>query len=60
MTNSKSGIKLGMNSDFTIYDQLILDPNLTKTVPREQYFYTGMDTYLHCIESREMGYIEMR
>ncbi len=51
MTNSKSGIKLGMNSDFTIYDQLILDPNLTKTVPREQYFYTGMDTYLHCIES---------
>ncbi len=22
MTNSKSGIKLGMNSDFTIYDQL--------------------------------------
>jgi 3-deoxy-alpha-D-manno-octulosonate 8-oxidase len=51
MTNEKSGLKLGMNSDFTIYDQLILDPNLTKTVPREQYFYTGMDTYLHCIES---------
>lgn len=39
-----------MNSDFTIYDQLILDPDLTKTVP-EQYFYTGMDTYIHCIES---------
>lgn len=51
MTNVKSGLKLGMNSDFTIYDQLILDPNLTKTVPREQYFYTGMDTYIHCIES---------
>lgn len=51
MTNEKSGLKLGMNSDFTIYDQLILDPNLTKTVPKEQYFYTGMDTYLHCIES---------
>jgi 3-deoxy-alpha-D-manno-octulosonate 8-oxidase len=40
-----------MNSDFTLYDQLILDPNLTKTVPKEQYFYTGMDTYIHCIES---------
>jgi len=40
-----------MNSDFTLFDQLILDPDLTKTVPREQYFYTGMDTYLHCIES---------
>ena len=51
MTNAKSGLKLGMNSDFTLYDQLILDPNLTKTVPKEQYFYTGMDTYLHCIES---------
>ncbi len=51
MTNTKSGLKLGMNSDFTIYDQLILDPDLTQTVPREQYFYTGMDTYIHCIES---------
>ncbi len=51
LTNSKTGIKLGMNSDFTIYDQLILDSNLTKSVPREQYFYTGMDTYIHCIES---------
>ncbi len=51
MTNPKSGLKLGMNSDFTIYDQLILDPELTRTVPREQYFYTGMDTYIHCIES---------
>ncbi len=51
MTNSKTGLKLGMNSDFTIYDQLILDPDLTKTVPDKQYFYTGMDTYIHCIES---------
>ena len=51
MTNIKSGLKLGMNSDYTIYDQLILDPNLTKTVPDEQYFYTGMDTYIHSFES---------
>ncbi len=51
MTNSLNGLKLGMNSDYTLYDQLILDPNLTKTVPREQYFFTGMDTYIHCIES---------
>ena len=56
MTNPKSGLKLGMNSDFTIYDQLILDPNLTKTVSREQYFYTGMDTYIHCIESLAGNY----
>jgi 3-deoxy-alpha-D-manno-octulosonate 8-oxidase len=51
MTNVKSGLKLGMNSDFTIYDQLVLDPNLTGSVPKENYFYTGMDTYIHCIES---------
>lgn len=51
MTNPISGLKLGMNSDYTIYDQLILDPDLTKTVSKEQYFFTGMDSYLHCIES---------
>lgn len=51
MTNVRTGLKLGMNSDFTIYDQLILDPDLTATVPREQYFFTGMDSYIHCIES---------
>lgn len=51
MTNPKTGIKLGMNSDYTIYDQLILDPDLTQSVPSDQYFYTGMDTYIHCIES---------
>ncbi len=51
MTNKSNGLKLGMNSDFTVYDHLILDPELTKTVPRDQYFYTGMDAYIHCIES---------
>ena len=51
MINPANGLKLGMNSDYTIYDKLILDPSLTVTVPNEQYFYTGMDTYIHCIES---------
>ena len=40
-----------MNSNFTVFDQLILDPDLAASVPRDQYFYTGMDTYLHCMES---------
>lgn len=53
MTNPANGLKLGMNSDHTVYDQLVLDPDLVKTVSRDQYFYTGMDTYLHCIESLE-------
>lgn len=56
MTNPKNGLKLGMNSDFTIYDQLILDPNLSKSVPRDQYFYSGMDSYIHCIESLNGSY----
>lgn len=51
MTSKKTGLKLGMNSDFSLYDQLLLDPTLTKTVPREQYFFTGMDAYIHCAES---------
>lgn len=51
MINTASGLKLGMNSDHTIFDQLILDPDLTKTVPRDDFFFTGMDTYIHCLES---------
>ena len=43
--------KLGMNSDFTPFDQIVLDPELTANVPKDQRFYTGMDCYIHCIES---------
>ncbi|WP_299229371.1 iron-containing alcohol dehydrogenase family protein [uncultured Psychroserpens sp.] len=43
--------KLGINSDYTPFDQVILDPELTKDVPKDQWFYTGMDCYIHCIES---------
>jgi len=56
LTNKQTGLKLGMNSDFTVYDQLILDPELTKTVPANQYFYTGMDAYIHCVESLNGSY----
>jgi len=56
MTNTASGLKLGMNSDFTVFDQMVLDPDLTATVPRDQYFYTGMDAYIHCIESLAGSY----
>ena len=43
--------KLGINSDFTPFDQAILDPELTKDVPKNQWFYTGMDCFIHCVES---------
>ena len=43
--------KLGMNSDFTPFNQIVLDPELTANAPRDQRFFTGMDCYIHCIES---------
>jgi 3-deoxy-alpha-D-manno-octulosonate 8-oxidase len=49
--------KLGMNSDFTPFDQIVLDPELTANVPVNQRFYTGMDCYIHCIESLQGTYL---
>lgn len=49
--------KLGINSDFTPFDQVILDSELTKDVPVDQWFYTGMDCYIHCIESLNGTYL---
>lgn len=56
MTNEKKLIKLGMNSDYSMFDQVLLDPSLTETVPRDQYFYTGVDTFMHCFESLTGSY----
>ena len=56
MTNKTTGLKLGMNSDYTVFDQLILDPTLTATVPSDQYFFSGMDAWIHCVESLAGGY----
>lgn len=50
MTNKKKGIKLGMNSDYSMFDQVLLDPRLPATAPRDQYFYTGVDCFMHCFE----------
>lgn len=49
--------KLGMNSDFTPFDQIVLDPELTADAPVNQRFYTGMDCYIHCIESLQGTYL---
>ena len=49
--------KLGINSDFTPFDQVILDPDFSKTVPKEQWFYTGMDCFIHCVESLTGTYL---
>lgn len=49
--------KLGMNSDLTPFDQIVLDPELTNGAPVNQRFYTGMDCYIHCIESLQGTYL---
>ena len=49
--------KLGINSDFTPFDQVVLDSELTKNVPKHQWFYTGMDCFIHCIESLTGTYL---
>lgn len=50
-------LKLGINSDYTPFDQVILDPELTKDVPKDQWFYTGMDCFIHCVESLNGTYL---
>lgn len=49
--------KLGINSDFTVFDQIILDPELIASAPVDQRFYTGMDCYIHCVESLNGTYL---
>jgi len=43
--------KLGLKCDWTVFNQVILDPDLIVTVPKNQWFYSGMDCYIHCVES---------
>ncbi len=49
--------KLGINSDHTVFDQIVLDPELLAGVPIDQWFYTGMDCYIHCVESLTGTYL---
>lgn len=49
--------KLGINSDFTVFDQILLDPELIAEAPKDQRFYTGMDCYIHCVESLNGTYL---
>jgi len=49
--------KLGINSDYTPFDQIVLDPELIAGAPADQRFYTGMDCYIHCVESLSGSYL---
>ncbi|MDX2455632.1 iron-containing alcohol dehydrogenase family protein [Desulfosarcina sp.] len=49
--------KLGINSDHTVFDQIVLDPEMIADAPNPQRFYTGMDCYIHCVESLTGTYL---
>jgi len=49
--------KLGLKCEWTVFDQIVLDPDLIASVPKNQWFYTGMDCYIHCVESMT-GYLK--
>ena len=48
--------KLGLKCDWTVLDQIVLDPDLIASVPNNQWFYTGMDNYIHCVEAKTGQY----
>jgi len=49
--------KLGINSDHTVFDQVVLDPELIRDAPDPQRFHTAMDCYFHCIEALAGTYL---
>lgn len=56
LINKQKNIKLGINSNFSIFDEVILDPNLIISVPKNEYFYTAMDAFVHSFESLSGSY----
>ena len=49
--------KFGINSDHSMFDAVVLDSSLITSVPKEQRFYSGMDCYIHCVESLQGTFI---
>lgn len=43
--------KMGINSDYSMFDAIILDENLLITVPIEKFVFSAMDCFVHCVES---------
>ncbi|MEE3035064.1 MAG: iron-containing alcohol dehydrogenase [Bacteroidota bacterium] len=49
--------KQGINSYASMFNGIILDNSLTKTVNSEVAFYSAMDCYIHSVESLEGNFI---
>ena len=49
--------KQGINSEHSMFDAVFLMPGLDYTAAHNQRFYSGMDCYIHCIESSQGNFI---
>ena len=49
--------KYGINSDKSMFNLVMMDPDLIEDIPGDQRFYTGMDSYIHSVESIEGSFI---
>jgi 3-deoxy-alpha-D-manno-octulosonate 8-oxidase len=43
--------KLGINSVHSMYDGVLMDPELIRTAEAAQAFFTGMDGFIHAVEA---------
>jgi len=50
--------KLGINSEQSMFEVIIMDPELLKTADKDQEFYTAMDCFIHCVESLSGSFID--
>ena len=50
LTNPRTGLKLGMNSDYSLFDSVIMDPELSDSVPKNLLFISASDAFFHSIE----------
>ena len=45
--------KQGINSHASMFNSIILDPNLSLNISHDIEFYSAMDCYIHSVESLE-------
>ncbi|MFH1894578.1 MAG: iron-containing alcohol dehydrogenase family protein [Patescibacteria group bacterium] len=50
--------KMGINSDQSMFDAIVMDSELLGTVDPLQEFYAGMDCFIHCAESLSGSFID--
>lgn len=53
LLNKDAGLKLGMNSKFSLFDELIIDSSLSLSSPKLTWGLTAMDGYFHAVEILE-------